>query len=108
MCESRVFLQYPDGRIEKIADDVLVVTQQEDKVILQWLFDQPRSIPGVIQEVNAIKHTITLKVWESAEATAVKPIVSEAAPKAEPKAARPHIHEHVHADDHSHGRTGEQ
>ncbi len=65
MCQSSVWLRYPDGRVEKIADDVLIVTQEGDTVVLRWFLAEPRRVVGTIQEVDATKHVITLNAPRS-------------------------------------------
>lgn len=67
MCESSVWLRYPDGRTEKIADDVLVVTQAGKTVVLCGLLAEPCRIIGTIQEIDSLKHTITLLVSKTPE-----------------------------------------
>ena len=64
MCESSVWLQYPDGRTEKIADDVMIGTQEGTEVVLRWFLAEPRRVAGRIYQVAAIKHIITLVVSE--------------------------------------------
>jgi predicted RNA-binding protein len=65
MCESSVWVNYPGGRTEKIADDVLVVAQEGDMVVLRWLLAEPRCLRGRIIAVNAVKHAITLEAADS-------------------------------------------
>jgi predicted RNA-binding protein len=65
MCESSVWLRHPDGRAEKIADDVLIVRQEGPVVILRALLAEPRRVVGTIQEIDSLKHTITLLAVES-------------------------------------------
>lgn len=92
MCESSVRLRYPDGSEEKIADNVLIVTQEGDTVVLQWFLAEPRRVRGTILEVDAVRHIITLSTPEI-----------EANPSDESKAAasnrrgkRAHSHPHAH------------
>ena len=65
MCESGLWVNYPDGRAEKIADDVLLVTQEDGTVVLRWFLAEPRRLQGRIVAVDAVKHVITLQTAES-------------------------------------------
>ncbi len=67
MCESSVWLRYPDGHEEKIADDVLIATQEGDTVVLQWFLAEPQRIKGTILKVDAMRHVITLSTPEITE-----------------------------------------
>ena len=92
MCESSVWLRYPDGRTEKIADDVLVVTQEGKSVVLRGLLAEPRRIVGTIQEIDSLKHTITLmvtKIPEGGEGAEILPKL-DAGPSSESR----HSHSH--------------
>lgn len=60
MCESTIWLRYRDGRTEKIADDILLVRQEGPTVILRGLLVEPIHLTGVIQEIDSLKHTVTL------------------------------------------------
>ena len=64
MCQSSVWTRYPDGQSEKIADDVLYMTQEGEEVILRWFLAEPRRVRGRIIVVDAVKHTVTLEVSE--------------------------------------------
>lgn len=99
MCESSVWVRYPDGHTEKIADDVLIVTQDDDTVVLQWFLKEPRRVPGRIREVDAVRHVITLNV------TGALSLNTEEAetPTAPLKAGEDHVHPHPHSHPHSHG-----
>lgn len=90
MCQSSVWLHYPDGRTEKIADDVLVVAQEGDTVVLRWFLAEPRHVMGTIQEVDAIKHIITLNAPESPGDSAGQPETAFIA--SNPGAAHNHPH----------------
>ena len=46
MCESDVWARYPDGQSEKIADDVLYVTQEGEEVVLRWFLKEPLRVVG--------------------------------------------------------------
>lgn len=64
MCESTIWLQYPDGHKEKIAQDVLFIKQEGPMVWFRGLLAGPTEIAGTILEVNAMEHTVTLSVTE--------------------------------------------
>lgn len=64
MCQSSVWLRHPDGHTEKIADDVLIVRQEGPLVSFGGLLAESMQITGTIQEIDAMKHTITLNVTE--------------------------------------------
>lgn len=74
MCQSSVWLQYPGGYTEKIADDVLIVRQEGPMVLFGGLLAEPMQVIGTIQEINAMKHTITLNVTETGQ----KPVPAHA------------------------------
>lgn len=61
MCESTVWLRYPDGRTEKIADNILLVKQEGPTVILRGLMVEPIHLAGTIQEIDSLKHVVTLQ-----------------------------------------------
>jgi hypothetical protein len=61
MCEFSVWLRWPDGRTEKIADGVHSVRQEERAIAtLRGPLAEPRYILGTIQEIDVLKQTITL------------------------------------------------
>jgi predicted RNA-binding protein len=62
MCQSSVWLRYPDGHTEKIANDVLIVRQEGPVVVFGGIVAEPMRVTGTIQEIDAMKHTITLNV----------------------------------------------
>lgn len=95
MCESSVWLRYRDGSTEKIADNILVVIQEGDTVVLRWFLTESRRIVGTIQEVDAVKHIITLNVTEEASAKRVEETESSAA-------YLEHEVAHVHPQTHPH------
>lgn len=92
MCQSSVWLRYPDGRAEKIADDVLVVTQEGEAVVLRWFLAEPRRVAGTIQEVDAVKHIITLNAPESPGDRAGQPETAASLPDSREAHAHPHPH----------------
>jgi predicted RNA-binding protein len=92
MCQSSVWVRYPDGHTEKIADDVLYATQAGEEVVLRWFLKDPWRVTGDIREVDAVKHVIMLDVTEA-------PVVPH--PIAEPTTAQPE-HEHPHVHPHPH------
>lgn len=64
MCESIVQIRTPDGHFEKLADDILIVRQEGTIVSLYGLFTDPIRFKGTIQEIDSIKHTVTLSAAE--------------------------------------------
>lgn len=91
MCQSSVWARYPDGQMEKIADDVLHVTQEGNEVLLRWFLKEPLRFSGRILAVDAVKHTILLETSEQ-RTDEEKPHVD-----AEPiEAAYEHTHPHQH------------
>ncbi len=61
MGEFNVWLRWPDGRTEKIADKVHSVRQEEPAIVtLRQPSAEPRYILGTIQEIDILKQTITL------------------------------------------------
>jgi len=95
MCESSVWLQYPDGRTEKIADNVLIATQEGPEVVLRWFLAEPRRVTGRIYQVDAIKHIITLDVSEAPTPSAVQTEMASPSPNSE-EVDHPHVHPHPH------------
>jgi predicted RNA-binding protein len=94
MCESSVWLQYPDGRTEKIADNVLIVTQEGPQVVLRWFLAEPRRVAGRIHQVDAIKHIITLDVTEAPTLSTAQTEMASSSSGAEMD--HPHVHPHPH------------
>lgn len=92
MCQSSVWLRYPDGHTEKIADDVLVVSQEGEAVVLRWFLAEPRRVAGTIQEVDAVKHIITLSTTESY----TKRVEGAETSASRPNPEVPHVHPHQH------------
>jgi len=92
MCESDVWARYPDGQTEKVADDVLYVTQEGEEVILRWFLKEPLRLMGRIVAVDAVKHVVTLEASErpKIEATHAEAVSHE------------HEHDHVHGHEHHH------
>lgn len=92
MCQSSVWARYPDGRTEKIADDVLIAVQNGEAVMLRWFLKDSARVIGTIQEVNAIKHVIILNVPE----VFVRPDKTYEAPDSRPDHEQAHVHPHPH------------
>jgi len=92
MCESDVWARYPDGQTEKVADDVLYVTQEGEEVVLRWFLKEPLRVVGRIVAVDAVKHVVTLEAPER--------------PKIEATYAETDSHEHGH--EHEHGNEHHQ
>jgi len=88
MCESDVWVRYPDGQTEKVADDVLYVTQEGQEVILRWFLKEPQHVVGRIVAVDAVKHVVTLETSER--------------PKIEVNRAEADPHENEHDYEHGH------
>ena len=55
MCQATVYM---DGR--EIMRDVLRVEPTPDGVRLYAFFEEPRIVPGVIKEIDLIKHRVML------------------------------------------------
>jgi hypothetical protein len=92
MCKSSVWLRYPDGCIEKTADNVLVVAQEGDTVVLCWFLAEPRRVDDAIREVDAIKHIISLNVPESPGDSARQPETAASSRVAEAAQAHSYLH----------------
>lgn len=92
MCESSVWLRFPDGHEEKIADNVLIVTQEGDTVVLHWFLAEPRRVKGTILEVDAVRHIIAL----STPGISVNPSEGSEATASKRRVERVHSHPHVH------------
>lgn len=60
MCESSVWVRHPDGRTEKIAEGILIAQQDGPDVILRGLLSEPLRVAGMLQEIDSLKHIITL------------------------------------------------
>jgi predicted RNA-binding protein len=95
MCESDVWARYPNGESEKIADDVLYVTQEGEEVVLRWFLKEPLRVVGRIAAVDAVKHVVTLEASE-------RPNI-EAAQEEAGSHEHEHTHEHGHEHAHEHG-----
>jgi len=67
MCESSVWVRHPDGHTEKIADNILIARQDGPTVILRGLLSEPLRVAGMLQEIDSLKHTITLIVTGDSE-----------------------------------------
>lgn len=77
MCESTIWLRHADGRTEKIADDILLVRQEGPTVILYGLLVEPIHLTGMIQEIDSLKHTVTLLAPEVPDVEFLSPLTSE-------------------------------
>jgi len=61
MGDFSVWLRWPDGRTEKIADNVQSVRQAERSIaVVRGPLAEPRYILGRIQEIDVLKQTIML------------------------------------------------
>jgi predicted RNA-binding protein len=92
MCESDVWARYPDGQTEKIADDVLYVTQEGNEVVMRWFLKEPLRVVGRIVAVDAVKHVVTL---EASERPKIEVTHAEAG-------SHEHEHDHEHGHEHNH------
>lgn len=93
MCESNVWARYPNGETEKIADDVLYITQEGEQVVLRWFLKEPMRVTGRIVSVDAVKHTIMLETSEQ-RTDEEKPDVDTEPIEAAYEHTRPHQHPH--------------
>jgi predicted RNA-binding protein len=61
MCESSVWVLGPDGRTQRIAEDILIVRQEGEDVVLHSLLREARRVPrSRIVEIDSLKHAVTL------------------------------------------------
>lgn len=96
MCESSIWLLYPDGQSEKIADNVMIVTQDGDEVVLRWFLDKPRRVTGSIRQVDANKHRIIIAAPAPLSVSTAAPTAS--AEPAQANSEHAHDHPHPHPD----------
>lgn len=70
MCNTNasVWAQYPDGRREKLLEDVVIVRQDGETVVIGRYFEEPVRLAGTIQEVDFSNSTVTLSLVEAAPA----------------------------------------
>ena len=106
MCESSVWVRHPDGHTEKIAGDILIAQQDGSDVILRGLLSEPLRVAGMLQEIDSLKHTITLIVTEAFEVSVrVTPAQIHAPAPTSPEAKNlPSPDSHPN-DSHGHSRT---
>lgn len=90
MCESSVWLLYPDGQSEKVADHVMIATQEGDEVVLRWFLDAPRRVRGTLRQVDANKHRIIISAPAPLSLGAARPTETTAAAKADAKHPNSH------------------
>jgi hypothetical protein len=62
MCQSSVWALYPDGQKEKIIENASYVRQEGADVIVGSFMTKPERLTGSIIEIDAIAHTITVRV----------------------------------------------
>lgn len=60
MGEFSVWLRYPSGHKEKIADSIELVQQDGRIVILYWRQAESRYVLGALQEIDVLNRIITL------------------------------------------------
>lgn len=70
MCttNSSVWAQYPDGRKEKLLEDVVIVRQDSETVVIGRYFQEPVRLAGTIYEVDFSNSTVTLSLVEAVPA----------------------------------------
>lgn len=90
MCESNVWVRYPNGESEKIADDVLYITQEGEEVVLRWFLKEPLRVTGRIVSVDAVKHVVILESPESVRQSAAQIKSSVSSAKDEAEHGHPH------------------
>lgn len=90
MCESSVWLLYPDGQTEKVADSVMIATQDGDDVVLRWFLDAPRRVRGTLRQVDANKHRIIISAPAPLSLGNAHPVKTAAAGEAEANPAHSH------------------
>lgn len=59
MCQATVFLAQADQKLE-IMRDVIMLQAEGDEVRIQSFFDAPQSLHARVQEIDFLKHTVTL------------------------------------------------
>jgi predicted RNA-binding protein len=62
MCQSSVWALYPDGQKERIAENASYVRQEGADVIVGSFMTKPERLAGSIVEIDAMAHTITVRV----------------------------------------------
>ena len=67
MCQSSVWALYPDGQKEEIADNATYVRQEGADVIVGSFMTKPQRFAGTIAEIDAMAHTITVRVAKPLE-----------------------------------------
>lgn len=73
---------------------MLVVAQEGEAVVLRWFLAKLRRIVGTIQEVDVVKHVITLRTTESHTKRVEEAETSVSRPKPEVPHVQPHQHSH--------------
>jgi predicted RNA-binding protein len=59
MCQATVYLQ-ADGQKEEVMREVTSVAAVEGGVQLATFFEEPRVVAGRVQQIDFLKHTVTL------------------------------------------------
>lgn len=59
MCQATVYLTQ-DGQKGEVLRDVILLESTEVGVRLHTFFDEPRAIKAHVQQVDFLKHTVTL------------------------------------------------
>lgn len=59
MCQATVFLAQGEQK-QEIMRDVIVLQADGDEVRIQSFFDEPQALRARVQEIDFLKHTVTL------------------------------------------------
>ena len=73
MCQATVYI-LEDGKQQEVMRDVTRLVMVEGGVRLEQFFEQPRTLPGRITEIDFLKHRVYLMpLEESKESNADRP-----------------------------------
>jgi predicted RNA-binding protein len=59
MCQATVYVVTDDGK-EEIMRQVTHLVSMEDAVQLETFFEEPRTVPGRVAEIDFLRHTVML------------------------------------------------
>ena len=59
MCQATVYLQV-EGQKEEVMREVISLVAVEGGVLLATFFEEPRAVAGRVQQIDFLKHTVTL------------------------------------------------